>query len=191
MITVLLAAGKASRMGGPKLVLPYRGKAILIHSLEAALAASQQVIVVLGYHHQQLRPLLSPYTALGESRLSVITNPSPELGQFSSTLVGVAAILEGETFSIAMADAPLLTEKHYQPLAPLLAGFEAVRPYCDNVPGHPVLCAASLRSVILNQQPSYSMRELLASRAVRRLDTDDPAWTTDIDTPEAYERLIT
>jgi hypothetical protein len=34
------------------------------------------------------------------------------------------------------------------------------------------------------------MREFLASRNVRRLDTDDPAWITDIDTPESYERLL-
>lgn len=190
MITVLLAAGKASRMGGPKLILPYQGKSILEHSLEAALESSSQVILVTGYHEQQIRPLLSPYAALGSNRLRIISNPAPERGQFSSTLIGVAEVPENEIFTIAMGDSPLITSEHYRKLEPLLQGYEAVRPYCNDTPGHPVLCLASLRNEILNLPVSFSMRRFLAERNVRRFDTDDPAWITDIDTPESYERLL-
>lgn len=190
MITVLLAAGKASRMGGPKLILPYKGKSIIRYSLEAALESSRQVIIVIGYHEQQILPLLAPYRKLGSDRLRIIRNHSPELGQFSSTLSGVAEIQTDESFTIAMGDSPLITSEHYRQLAPYLEGYEAVRPFCGDIPGHPVLCANTLREEILKLPPSYSMREFLASRNVRRLDTDDPAWITDIDTPESYERLL-
>lgn len=191
MITILLAAGKASRMGGPKLILPYQGKPLLGHSLEAALESSRQVILVTGYHEQQIRPILSPYVSLGSDRLRIIRNPAPELGQFSSTLIGVAEVPLHEVFAIAMGDSPLITPEHYKQLTPLLEGHEAVRPYCGTTPGHPVLCAATLRNIILEFPPSYSMRRLLATRNVRRHDTEDTAWITDIDTPEAYEQLIT
>lgn len=191
MVTVLLAAGKASRMGTSKLTLPFKGKPILAHALEAALHSSTLVIIVTGYHEKEILKILDTYTPEWEDRLEIVGNPNPGLGQFSSTIIGVDAVPEGENFAISMGDAPLVTVAHYERLLPLLAGYEAVRPYCEGVPGHPVLCAASLRKTILELPVSYSMRRLLRARKVERLDTDDRAWITDIDTPEAYRNLVT
>ena len=187
MVTVLLAAGKASRMGESKLILPYKDKPILAHALESALAASERVIVVTGYHKESLMPILTSYAG---HRLDIVENPNANLGQFSSTLLGVAEVEEGEVFTIAMGDAPLVTDSHYRSLVPLLSDFDAGRPSCQNIPGHPVLCAESLRKTILALPPTHTMRRLLSDCNVYRYDTDDPAWITDIDTPMAYEQLV-
>lgn len=191
MVTVLLAAGKASRMGTSKLILPFQGKPILAYALEAALQSSTLVVIVTGFHEKEILTILDAYTPEWKDRLTIVRNPNPGLGQFSSAIMGVEAIPEGEDFAISLGDAPLVTSAHYERLQPLLPGHEAVRPYCEGVPGHPVLCAASLRKTILKLPVSYSMRELLQDREVIRLDTDDPAWITDIDTPEAYQKLVT
>jgi molybdenum cofactor cytidylyltransferase len=186
MVTVLLAAGKASRMGAPKLLLPYRGKALFLYALEAALASSDRVIVVTGYYQENISEVLKPYT----DAVEVIHNPHAEQGQFSSTLAGISAVPHGESFIIAMGDAPLVTPNHYHQLFPLLGSYDAVRPCYHGTYGHPVLFAEHLREVILASSASSTMRGLLSDRKVYRYDSEDSAWITDIDTPQAYEKLI-
>lgn len=190
MVTVLLAAGESSRMGEPKLLLPHEGKPLFLAALEPALAASEQVVLVTGWYHEQIVRAVEPYLLAYPERLVIARNGEPARGQFSSTLLGVRKIPPGTDFCIAMADAPLITERHYRTLIDLLGTCEAVRPFCDGIPGHPVLCAATLRQEILRQPSESSMRQFLSDRDVRRHDTDDPAWITDIDTPMAYQQLL-
>lgn len=190
MVTVLLAAGESSRMGQPKLLLPYKGSILASHALEAALEASEHVIVVTGWFHDELESLLVPFLGQSGGKLSIIRNERPQRGQFSSTQTGVEAVEPDKLFTIAMADAPLVTAMHYKSLEPLLGSHDAVRPYCHGIPGHPVLCAPRLREVILSLPETATMRDLLATRDIFRFDTDDPAWITDIDTPEAYGKLL-
>ncbi len=188
--TVLLAAGSSSRMGEVKPLLPYQGESLVIHALRAALQASYRVVVVTGFYAERIEEVLKPYQETYAGHLSIIRNPHPEAGQFSSTLCGVRALDPDQTFAITMADLPLVTAGHYTRLVQALAGYEAVRPFCNQVPGHPVLCAAALRPIVLGLPDTATMREFLAGRKVCNLKDDDPAWTTDIDTPEAYQRLI-
>jgi len=162
----------------------------MVHALRSALQASCRVVVVTGFHAPRIEEILKPYQNTFPNRLSIIRNPNPELGQFSSTLCGVRALDPDLAFAITMADLPLVTSEHYAILVQALAGYEAVRPFCTGVPGHPVLCAASLRPIILGLPNTATMRELLSGRRVCNLEDGDPAWTTDIDTPEAYQRLI-
>ena len=190
METVLLAAGRASRMGAVKLLLPFKERPILAHAIDSALEGSDRVIVVTGYYATELRQVLDSYQERFGSRLSVVHNDRPERGQFSSTRIGVSAVSAQEHFTIAMGDAPLVTAQQYLQLLALLAEFEAVRPYCNGIPGHPVLCRASLRTEILDLPDSATMRSLLAQRNVRRFESTDPSWITDIDTPESYQRLM-
>lgn len=188
--TVLLAAGSSSRMGEVKPLLLYKGEPLVVHALRSALQASARVVVVTGFYAPLLELVLRPFQETSPKRLSIIRNPHPEQGQFCSTIYGVLALDPDQAFAITMADLPLVTAEHYSRLAQTLAGYEAVRPFCNGVPGHPVLCAASLRPAILSLPNTATMREFLSGRSVCNLEDGDTAWTTDIDTPEAYQRLI-
>lgn len=190
METVLLAAGRSSRMGQAKLLLPVKGRSLVEYALESALASSDRVIVVTGWYSEELEGVLAPYVKKWKHHIHVVHNRQAEKGQFSSTQVGVAQVDPSATFTIAVADSPLVTPHHYHQLEPLLHGHAAVRPYCNGIPGHPVLCAPSLRNIILELPVSATMRDLLAAQDVARLDTDDPVWITDIDTPDAYRQFI-
>ncbi|MHC1691880.1 MAG: NTP transferase domain-containing protein [Sphaerochaetaceae bacterium] len=191
METVLLAAGTATRMGGAiKLLLPYEGEALIIHALKAALEGSESVIVVTGAHHREIETALGPLCQTFPTRIRMVRNGHYEEGQFSSTQCGVEQVTPGKDFAIAVADLPLITERHYHQLEALLDGYEAVRPYCQGIPGHPVLCAAFLRDIILALPPTATMRGLLLGKKVLCLESADVAWKTDIDTPEAYRQLV-
>src|ERR1043165_3783096 len=83
---VILGAGASSRMGQPKLVLPWRATTILGHIIEQwkSLGAAQiAVICAVPPHavHEELDRLGLPPTAR-------ILNPAPERGMFSSIQCG-------------------------------------------------------------------------------------------------------
>ncbi|MDD2296399.1 MAG: nucleotidyltransferase family protein [Sphaerochaetaceae bacterium] len=190
MVTVLLAAGKATRMKEAKLLLPFRGEAIIIHALRAALQSSSTVILVTGWYEDQIEAIIAPLLKQYGDALYLVHNNKPNQGQFSSTQIGVAQVTPNTPFFIALADAPLIKKEHYEALKPLLENYDGVRPFFHTTPGHPVLCAAALQQTILEAPLSTTMRELLEGKNIRRFDTDDPAWITDIDTPSSYQKLI-
>jgi molybdenum cofactor cytidylyltransferase len=190
MVTVLLAAGKATRMKEAKLLLPFRGEAIIIHALRAALQSSSTVILVTGWYEDQIKAIIAPLLKQYGDALYLVHNNNPNQGQFSSTQIGVAQVTPNTPFFIALADAPLIKKEHYEALKPLLENFDGVRPFFHTTPGHPVLCAAALQQTILEAPLSMTMHELLEEKNIRRFDTDDPAWITDIDTPSSYQKLI-
>ena len=89
---ILLAGGKSSRMGTPKGLLDYRGEPWLLEQLRRFKAAcGKQVIVVLGFHHERYFKEITWLKTAGKESvhqlgldISVVVNPNPEHGQFSS-----------------------------------------------------------------------------------------------------------
>lgn len=85
---VVLAAGRAERMGEQKLLLPLRGKPVLQRVLESALASGlHEVICVvrdLGLIRQQI--------SLVDDRLYWLVNYGADRGQSSSVIAGLWAI---------------------------------------------------------------------------------------------------
>src|SRR5689334_3021632 len=93
---VILAAGESTRMGSDKALLPWPPVASSIPSsretfVSAAIHAlsdfTDQVVVVVGNNEPTLAPAV--YAVGG----SLIRNPAPELGQFSSLRVGLREVL--------------------------------------------------------------------------------------------------
>lgn len=190
MVTILLAAGQSKRMNKVKLLLPYKQKTLLYWSLKAAVASSESVVVVTGFYHDKIEKELIKYKEQLNKDFVIVRNENPEEGQFSSTLVGLRALKEKEDFAIALADRPLITKEHYKLLSSLLNGWDAVRVYHNDNPGHPVLCSSSLIDPLLNKGPFDSMHSFLATKKVLRYQTEDRAWVTDIDNPADYDQLV-
>jgi molybdenum cofactor cytidylyltransferase len=102
---ILLAAGRSSRMGTPKGLLNFQGHPWLVEQLMRFKAASgRRAIIVLGFHRalyfNQI-PWLEkggnqPVQHLG-LEISVVLNPAPEFGQFSSLQSAIAFLHTNET----------------------------------------------------------------------------------------------
>jgi molybdenum cofactor cytidylyltransferase len=56
--------------------------------------------------------------------------------------------------------------------------------------GHPVLLDPSFLAIIKSQKSSFTMRELLQKYPVQAIEVADEAYITDIDTLDAYHRLV-
>ena len=67
---IILAAGASTRMGQPKQLLTLNGKTLIERTIETALAAElEQVVVVLGANSSLIKP------KIGELPVTVLMNP--------------------------------------------------------------------------------------------------------------------
>jgi molybdenum cofactor cytidylyltransferase len=189
MEALLLAAGEAKRMGMNKLILLYKGKPIIIHALSSALESSNKVVLVTGCYEKEVITLLKEYHLIDHPHLHIIHNPNYTMGQFSSTLLGLEEISPSSSCAIALSDAPLITPSHYQLLQDHLRTYDGVRVFYHTTPGHPMLIGERLVELAKHEDVKSSMRNFLQDKHIKVIQSSDPSWVTDIDTPEAYKKL--
>src|SRR5512146_314147 len=84
---VILAAGASTRMGRDKALLPWRGRTFLTAAIDLLCHETDFVVVVAGGNSMKLLPLISAAGA------SMVVNPDPERGQFSSLRIGLQEVL--------------------------------------------------------------------------------------------------
>ncbi|MGB3640990.1 MAG: nucleotidyltransferase family protein, partial [Rivularia sp. (in: cyanobacteria)] len=106
---IILAAGKASRMGKPKQLLTYQGTSLISHAVKIGLnSICKPVLVVLGAYAEQIKP------EINNLAIQIVENPEWETGMSSSIRVGITAIKESnpnlDAVIIALADQPLISE---------------------------------------------------------------------------------
>lgn len=189
---VLLAAGLSSRMGQPKQLLFWRGRPLVRHAAETALASRLAgLVVVLGAEAAAARAAL---VGLGGAVQTVQCDAYAE-GQAASLRCGLSALPAAATAAVVLlVDQPLVGPAVVDRL---IAAFEADPAALAVVPrhggrrGNPALVAARLFDELRALEGDVGARGLLErhAAAVCWLDLDDPAVVLDADTPEAFERL--
>lgn len=180
---VVLAAGRSSRMGLPKLVLPWRGRPILQHVLDAVLAAGAgPVLLVTGPDTPPLE---------GRAGVEVVFHPEARRGMGGSIAAGVRAVDgRADAVLVCLGDQPGIAPETIATLFPALSGpCRAARPvYRGGVAGHPVLFAAALFPELCALQGEEGARGLLPRANLAAVSVPLPA-PPDLDTPEDYARL--
>ena len=208
---LILAAGGGSRLGGGKLLLPWRERPIIAHVAATALQTPgfTSVTVVLGHEAGTVRDAVS-------SSLSVSSLPenSPSLrfaenahwreGQSTSLRLGIETLLAGSDGNavhavlVLLGDQPLVTPRT---LRALLEAHERARnhdpdhpataPFFQGRRGNPVILSRAMFPGVLALQGDVGARGLLADLGERLLlvPVDDPGVLFDVDTREAYAAL--
>jgi molybdenum cofactor cytidylyltransferase len=191
LAAVILAAGRSSRMGRPKLLLPWGKTTILGHLVgEWQRLGAEQIAVVCAESDSTLQ------TAVRETgpEVCVICNPAPERGMFSS--IRCASQWPGWTsglthWAIALGDQPHV---RFQTLRTMVE-FCAAHPKLVCQPGyrghtrHPVFLPKQVFMELL-ASPAAHMKEFLAGREVAMCELDEPGLDLDIDRPEDYENAL-
>jgi CTP:molybdopterin cytidylyltransferase MocA len=195
---IVLAAGKSSRMGRPKALLPIgsTGDTFLTRILHVLRSGGiARACVVLGGDASAVRATLPP----DDDFFRVVENDHYEQGQLSSLLVGLSSVEERaenvEAVMVTLVDLPLITaatvravlEAHrHAPGAPI------VRPRRGNRHGHPAIFGRRLFAELRSADPSTGAKPVVHAHATEEVSVDviDDGAFTDIDTPEDYERFI-
>jgi len=150
------------------------------------------VLVVAGKNELNLTPIVYANGA------SLVINPEPERGQFSSLQIGLQEVLNRGR------DAALITLVDRPPVKPatietLDEAFErAIRrwkwcavPEYQSQHGHPILAAREMIEAFLKAPASSSARSVRQAHQdkIIYVPVDDPLITANIDTPEQYAAL--
>jgi len=164
---LLLAAGESARLGQPKQLLPFRGRTLLRHAAETAVASGcESVYAVLGAGHERTRPQLD-----GLAVQSVV-NADWRQGLGASIRCGL------------LADQPLVTPDH---LRQMLAAFRRtplaiVAARCRDHTSPPAVFDAALFPRLLALDGDQGARRLIAAMPNDTMLFDLPEAAFDLDT---------
>lgn len=188
---VLLAAGESRRMGAVnKLALPVRGEPLLRRTASLLLQLPlHERVLVTGHEAERSRALVAGLP------LSIEHNPAYRDGQMTSVHRGLAALQAPcDAVLICLADQPLLTTDD---LRALLEAFEdcptpILVPTFEGRRGNPIVISSEQRAQILAGDRTLGCRRLI-ERHPERVTTFEMCndhTVFDLDTPEAYARLL-
>ncbi len=203
---ILPAAGKSSRLGSPKgLKELYGQKWFEIQCTAFQQAGGQAVFLVLGYHRDAYLDALGataerlPVTlSIKGCQVTVLHNPQPELGPFSSLQAACRLIVKHESSPAAFylpIDTPAPSSEVFEMLVKALEpGVHAVEPRLGGAGGHPVLIDRKFIQDILTLQVDHPqsrldllMRNARAKGEVAAVAVDDERVIMNLNDAEAWE----
>jgi molybdenum cofactor cytidylyltransferase len=185
---IVLAAGRATRMGEPKVLLPLGDRSLLAYVITAAQASKcEAVLVVAGSHAGEVR---REAEALGAR---VIVNPGYADGMSTSVAVGIAALPpDCEAAVVLLGDQPRIGAAAIDRLidAYHATGKPMVLSRYGGVAGPPALIARALFPEVTALTGDAGARAVAARHPDRVAEVAlaaDEAW--DVETPEDLARL--
>jgi molybdenum cofactor cytidylyltransferase len=186
---ILLAAGKASRMGvgGPhKLLAEFAGIPLVRRSAERAISSgADSVTIVTGYRHEEIEATLAGLD------LHLTHNPDFASGIASSLKQGFSAPApsRADGVLVMLADMPNVTADDLMTLIDAFrsaSGQAIVRAASREKRGNPVILPQSLNEQVIQLEGDVGARQVINSCGLAVIDVDigDGA-ALDVDTPEA------
>jgi molybdenum cofactor cytidylyltransferase len=197
---VILAAGESSRMGTDKALLPWSphtagrpqsSETFLSAAIASLLLATDFVFIVAGKNESALAPIVYA------SGASIVTNPDPSRGQFSSLQVGLQEVLNRgrDAAVITLVDRPPVSSETVQLLRDAFEAAPpavwAVVPEFSGKHGHPYLAGRELMEAFLQAPATASARDVERryQEHIQYLAVSDPFVALNINTPEDYAGL--
>ena len=197
---VILAAGDSLRMGTDKALLPWppnaesRGTAgtFLSAAIESLSLPTDSVIVVGGKNASSIAPIV--YSA----GASLVVNPEPERGQFSSLQVGLQEVLNHgrDAAMVTLVDRPPVSPATIQSLVDAFTAAVArwkwaVIPQHAGKHGHPIVLGREMIEAFLKAPATAVARDIEHENAehIEYVEVDDRLVTANINTPEEYASL--
>lgn len=199
---VILAAGDSSRMGRDKALLPWpppavgqaaSGETFLSAAIRSLALATEFILVVVGKNEEALAPIIYAQGA------SLVVNPDPGRGQFSSLQVGLHDVLNHgrDAAVITLVDRPPVGATTIQTLRDAFEAADqniwAVVPEFSGKHGHPYLVGREMMEAFLRVPATSIARDIEHAHQehIQYLRVGDPLVVLNINTPEEYAGLRT
>lgn len=190
---IVLAAGRSSRMGGNKLLLNWNGKPIIAHVIDKIAGMGfAETILVTGYEAAKIKAALG-----NRADLKIIEAPDHAMGMAASLKAGIKALKPAtDAALVILGDMPQISDDllkrlvaAYQPRE----GRAIALPVADGKRGNPVLFDRRFFADILQLEGDVGARHIIGSNAefVAEIPAPSQEIFVDVDTPEAYQELLT
>jgi molybdenum cofactor cytidylyltransferase len=187
---VVLAAGESSRMGSPKLVLPYKGSTVLGYLIRNIRDSGiQNITVVTGGWESEILKIVRALDTVH------CRNSNFKDGMLSSVITGLrslpgdaeaAMIFQGDQPAIPVAVIKKMVDARKQKAGKIII------PVFDGKRGHPVFIDVSLFETVYGLSGNTGLRELmkLNPELVVEVPVEEEMILKDIDTKEDYIEYI-
>lgn len=194
VVTIILAAGRSSRMGRAKALLPHADgvTTFVAYVIQTCRSGGAGPVVVVGRADDAA---LRAEVVRLES--AFVTNPDPDRGQLSSLIAGLDAAerdFAADAIMVLPVDVPRITtagvrallERAQTDSKPILRAAAAGRH------GHPVIFKRAVFDELRSADPGLGARAVVRTDPARVSDVDvgEPAALADVDTPEDYQRAF-
>ena len=189
-------------MGRDKALLPwppaapgsvfFSGATMLSAAITALKPFTEAVVVVAGNNADNIASLVAANGA------TMVQNPAPERGQFSSLQVGLHEVLARgcDAAMITLVDCPPLSAVSLERLCAsfdraLTIGKWGVAPESHGRRGHPLLASRALIDAFLGAPVTCNAREIKRAHAleIEAVPVPDSLLSVDVNTPEEYAAL--
>lgn len=193
---IIPAAGRSSRMGAWKPLLPWGETTVCGAVLATALSLGLKPIIVAGYRAPELAAAFENIPGV-----DLVVNDDWAKGMLGSIRLGSerALALSSEHastsvhgFFVAPADMPMLPKEAFVRIASFVSIRSASEPGAvfasrGSRLGHPVWIPYAFIPEISSLPPEARLRDFLLAKRWASVDIDSEGIFTDIDTPEAYD----
>ncbi len=178
---IVLAAGKSTRMGQPKMLLPWGNTTVLGKVIETVQSAGIREIVIVT-NSEIARQILN-------YQLPIVINDGGEM--LSSIQIGLQAQKPSvEAALFCLGDQPQIEERSVRNVCEAFQQSRAnlVAPSYRMRRGHPWLAARPLWGEILAMREPETMRDFLNRHhdEIHYIECGTPTILQDVDTPEDY-----
>ncbi|MBK7807118.1 MAG: nucleotidyltransferase family protein [Saprospiraceae bacterium] len=187
---ILLAAGESSRLGMPKQLLMYKGKNLMLHTIDMMLTLGMETFIVLGAYGEKIQKQVNTYDA------KIVENEEWNEGLASSIRKGLQGVLRSnpdtEAVILVLCDQPFLSaeilrqilEKYHD------TGLPIIHCHYGEVSGPPTLFHRSMFPYLLELKGGQGAKKVVDMFPDQVAFIDFPKGSLDIDTPEDYQQLI-
>ncbi len=188
---IVLAAGRSSRLGRPKQLLPIHGEPLLRYTVRRILASPlDDVFVVVGHEADAV------HAAIADLPVQIVFNADFARGQSTSVRAGLGALSpETEAAVFLLGDQPGIDPNL---IAALIAAWRAsnapaVAPHYSNGVGNPVLFDCSVYTNLLTLEGDQGAKPIIRDLELKGLLETvavPHASPPDIDTNSDYAALL-
>lgn len=182
---IVLAAGLSRRMGDVnKLLIEINGVPMIRATVSACVAVCDApVTVVTGHQAPDIEQ------ALDGLPVRFAYNPDFASGQASSVVAGLQAVPEAKTTLVVLGDQPLLDRTALERLLEMHRDDDQTRitiPVNGAKRGNPLVIPLALKAALMADKTNPGCRKFTRDNPdkVHRVETQDPAFFTDLDTLE-------
>ena len=188
---IILAAGSSTRMGEPKLLLPFRGKVIIQHTLDECLKSNLDGILIVV--NSQIKKLVKESQMEGVNK--VVLNEFSNEGMSTSVKLGLQSLPDFVQAAVfLLGDQPLMTSQEINQIINAYRrqpNYSIIQAKYQDGNGHPVLFKRNMFPHLLNISGDEGGKSVIAKfkehvyySEMKRKNIPD------IDTPEDYKLLI-
>ena len=182
---LILAAGGSSRMGDQnKLMMPFQGKPMLNHVVNASLNSNlTQTFVVVGHQSSEIKNLVQ------SDDIQCVENEQWETGMASSIVAGISQLKQFDGFLILLGDMPLVTPELINEIIVHGSADKIVIPIKDGLYGNPVCFGSKFRDELLTLYGDSGAKKVIQDNlsSMIKIEIQSNTIFKDYDTKESLE----